>query len=655
MPARLFLGEGELRLALKGHPDFPMALDMVKAVPGRRFDGDTKDWVFPDDPAVAERLLATIKPEPSPELLSWIKSAKAAKQGELISPLPDDAETLVPWGSQRVYWQPEKVGRLGEEVDFNGLFAHQRVFAQLAADRVSVLLADDMGLGKCAQAFSAVTEYQLAQTAFADVGIPPEVTFDQRFNSAMDMLEWADAQDAPKLVIAPSTVKGTWGREVRLWMGQNIPHQVVDGSTAKTRTKQITEGIAGNAWVIVNWEQLRVKKEKKKTKTKIYDPMTGEVLRIAERTKEIEVMREPLFETTPWVAAIADEAHRAKNRKSLQTKGLWRVDANMKLALTGTPLMNTPDELWAILKWLFPKEYTSYWRFFDQYVDYYEGNFGKIITGVKNADALRFELKDRLVRRTKKDVLDLPEKVRQYVPVTMGAKQKKLYEEAEKQLWFEVEQDIKAGDQSAIQFAKTMLENPNAIYTVANGATRLVRLRQILSSPALLGGPDESAKLDAIVEDILDAQKQIVVWTEFVGTTHLMVTRLEKHGIRAVSFTGELTSGERTAIEDKFQQGEIDVIIGTIAAMKEGITLTASNQSDWVERSYVPAVNEQGEDRQHRIGQTEPVLVKIFEVEGSIDTASVAVRNAIKSLIVEAVVKKDHVEEIREYGQELAV
>lgn len=644
MPATLRLGEGELRLALKGHPDFMAALDMVKSIPGRKFDGDTKDWCFPDDPAIAERLMVTIKPELDPTLIDWIKTSKADRQKELLTPLPDDADVLVPWARNRVPWQPVTIGRPGEEVPFNGLFAHQRVFTGLAAEKHNVLLADDMGLGKCGQSASAVMEFLLSKSGLVGAVDMPLDSFEH----AGDLIAWADVADGPKLVVSPSTVKGTWSRELRLWLGQGIPHQVVDGSSAKTRNKQLLDAINGDAWAIVNWEQLRVKKDFKTTKTKIYDPMTGEVIRIAERKKEIEVMREPLFETTPWIVAIADEAHRAKNRKSLQTKGLWRVDAQMKMALTGTPLMNTPDELWPILKWLFPKEYTSYWRFFDQYVDYYEGQFGKIITGVKNSDALRFELKDRLVRRTKKDVLDLPEKVRQYVPVTLGKKQQKLYDEAEKAMWFEVEQAIKEGDQSAINFAKAVAEDPSAIYSVSNGAARTVRLRQILSSPALLGGEDDSAKLDAIEEWVVDAQpKQLVLWTEFVGTAHLMVKRLEKHGINAVSFTGELSSDERTRIEDAFQAGEITVIIGTIAAMKEGITLTASDSSGWIERSYVPAVNEQGEDRQHRIGQKNPVTVVIFEAVNTIDTASVAVRNAIKSLIVEAVVKKDRVEEIR--------
>jgi hypothetical protein len=55
--------------------------------------------------------------------------------------------------------------------------------------------------------------------------------------------------------------------------------------------------------------------------------------------------------------------------------------------------MNTPDELWSILHWLFPDEYTSFWDFYETYVDYTEGYFGKVITGVRNPDALRFELR----------------------------------------------------------------------------------------------------------------------------------------------------------------------------------------------------------------------------------------------------------------------
>lgn len=643
--AKLTKGSEQLELSLSGHPDFANALAAVKAVPGRRYDGDRKLWCFPNEPAVAERLMVTVKPEVSAEVLSWVKATKAERAQELVTPLPQDADLMLPWGNSRVHWQPEKVGKPGEEVAFNGLYGYQRSFIDVAAGKAdqptrALLLGDDMGLGKCGQSAGAVFEFLMRKSAFAsNLDMPVEA-----FETAEDMLAWAGVENGPKLVIAPNSVKGTWRRELRMWLGSSVPQVVVDGATPKKRNAQMLEGIESNAWTIINWEQLRVKREKQKVRKKIVHPLTGDFIKWREIEQEVEVMREPLLEDTPWVAAIADEAHRAKNRKSLTTKGLWRVDATMKLALTGTPLQNSPDELWSILKWLYPKEYTAYWRFFDQYVDFYEGQYGKIITGVKNSDALRFELSTRLVRRTKKEVLkDLPDKTREYVPVDLHKPQRKLYDEAEKQMWFEVEQAIKEGDKQAKTFAEQALRNQT--YQVVNGAARTVRLRQIASSPALLGGEDVSAKLDAAEELITDAGKQIVVFTEFVETTRLLVERLRKRGLVAEQFVGGISSEQRTQYEDDFQNGDIDVIVGTIPAMKEGITLTAADTVLFIERHWTPAVNEQCEDRLHRVGQKKNVTVLILEAEDTVDTQKVSVTNAIKSLIVSSVINKDDVEE----------
>lgn len=594
----------QLELSLSGHPNFQIALETVKSVPGRRFDGDRKLWCFPEEPHIAERLMVTIKPEVSPEVLSWVKSAKAEKQNELVTPLPDDAELRVPWASV--------------------LYPYQRAAVDVIAERRRVILADDMGLGKTMQALTSVAECMARDV-----------------NLAL----------GPKLVICPNSVKGVWGREIRKWLGDEEPYVIVDASAAKARRQQIEAGIKLNAWVIVNWEQIRVKNEKR---------LVGKV----EKTQE--VMREPLFDETEWTAVIADEAHRGKNRKSLQTKGLWRIDAPVKLALTGTPLQNSPDELWPLLRWLYPEQYgrslpalvdkktgelkrpphpkTAYWAFFDQYVDYYEGQYGKIITGVKNPDALRFELSTRLIRRTKGEVLDLPEKVREIIPVTLGKKQRKLYEEAEKQMWFEVEQAIKKGDANAKRFAEAVAKDPSAIYQVPNGAARTVRLRQIASTPALLGGEDESVKLDTAAEIILDAQpKQFVVFTEFVGTANNLVERLRSKGLVAAAFTGEVGSDERTVIENEFQAGDIDVVVGTIAAMMEGITLHAADTVLFLERHWTPAKNEQAEDRLHRVGQKNNVTVLILEAENTVDTKKIAPTNNIKHLIVSSVINKDEV------------
>jgi SNF2 family DNA or RNA helicase len=640
---KLERGPGQLELTFYGYKDYMNHEAAVKAVPGRRFqaEGERKFWAFPEDPSVAERLMVTVKPEVSADLLGWVKMAKKEKQLELVTPLPDDADLLIPWGNQRVAWQPEEVGKRDDRKPFTSLYAYQRAFVSFAAEHPRVLLADDMGLGKCGQALSTVYEHLLSESKLA---IEPGTIPTDGFSHAAEMLKWAGLEDRPKLIISPNSVKGTWAREIRMWLGEEEPHVIVDGSTPKSRSKQLAEGIAANGWVIVNWEQLRTKKVMVKKRKKMVHPLTREFIRWKEVQAETEVLREPLFEDTDWIAVIADEAHRAKNRKSLTAKGLFRISGDLQLAMTGTPLMNSPDELWPLLKWLFPDEYTSYWRFFDQYVEFYEGQYGKIVTGVRNPDALRFELSTRLVRRTKDEVLDLPEKTRVYVPVKMGSKQQKLYDEAEREMWFEVEQAIKAGDKAAEKFAEAVAKDPSAIYTVPNGAARTVRLRQIASTPALLGGEDESAKLDAAVEIIVDAQpKQIVFFTEFVGTTNIMVERLRKKGIRAEAFTGETDTIDRTRLENEFQAGDFDVLCGTIDAMKEGLTLTAADTQVWAERKWTPAPNEQGEDRSHRNGQDKPVTILILEADGTVDVSKVRPTNQIKSMIVSSVIVKDEV------------
>lgn len=640
---KLEKGDNQLELTFFGYGDYQTHEVAVKAVPGRRFQdvGGRKFWAFPEDPAVAERLMVTVKPEVSADVLSWVKAAKKEKQSELVTPLPEDAELLLPWGTRRVAWQPEEIGKRDDRKPFTSLYAYQRAAVDFIAEHPKVILADDMGLGKCGQAVSVVYEYILRQSKLA---IEPDSIPVDSFTCAADMLRWAGIDDRPKLIISPKSVKGTWDREISMWLGKDEPRQIIDGASAKTRSKQFADIVADNGWAIVNWEQIRTKKETQTKRIKLVHPLTREFIRWGEKQIEVEVSKEPIFEETDWLAAIGDEIHRAKNRKSLQTKGLLRIDADVKLGMTGTPLMNSPDELWPILRWLFPDEYTSYWRFFDQYVEFYEGQYGKIITGVRNPDALKFELSTRLIRRTKGEVLDLPEKTRQYVPVKLNSKQRKLYEEAEKQMWFEVEQAIKEGDKSAERFAEAAARGE--IYQVPNGAARTVRLRQIASSPALLGGEDDSAKLDAAVEIIVDEQpRQFVVFSEFVATCGLLAERLKAKGINAETFTGETDGETRTDLENRFQEGEVQVLVGTIGAMKEGLTLTAANVQIWLERHWTPAVNEQGEDRSHRNGQDTPVTIIILEAEDTVDVSKVRPTNAIKSMIVSSVISKDDVEE----------
>lgn len=618
----LHLGGGRCRGS-----EFGDVLEKVRLIPGRSFDPDNKVWTFPADPHVAERVMLSVEPDvEDPELEEWVRAARIKVQEELTTPLPADAELLIPWATQRAEWQPEfiEIGEVREP--FNGLMQHQRPAVEALVNWKRGILADDMGLGKTGVLISAVEEYLLRNPLRED-GTP---------------------RTGPKLVICPASVVGSWENELELWLGPDVDYVAATGSSKKVRERQIREGIERGAWVIVNWEQIRCKRVKERLPTK-----NGGM-----RTVTKLVISEPMFAETHWIAAIADESHRAKNRKAQLTLGLWQItDAELQLEATGTPVMNRPDELWSQLAWLYPNDYhpqgrrkspgaRAFWDFFEEFTDYIENYRGKTITGVRNPEALRFELKGKLIRRTKQQVgIGTKGKRRIPVPVNLNPKQRKLYDEAEEALWLEVAQAAEEGDESARKFAEDAL-HARSFYRIPNGAARTVRLRQIIETPANLGAEDDSAVLDACVERIVDSHpNQWVVYCEFRPTTACLQARLLKRGLKAEVYHGDVPMEKRRQLAKDFQAGRINVLIGTISSMYQGITLTAGFNQFWCSRSWNPEINEQGEDRQDRIGQRDQVLVWIAQPRNTVATTKVAPTNRLKERIVRAIVPKDHIEE----------
>ena len=666
MPAKLVKKDGALEVSLAGisGSGFNDALTRIKSIPGRRFDFDRKVWKLPAEGAIAERVIQMLKPECSDELREWVREERQREQIELTTPLPDDADLLIPWANERADWQPSEIMVAGEPLPFNGLLQHQRPAVDLMAREKRVILADDMGLGKTGTSISAVEEWRMR-------------------NQPDGMLP-----SGPRLVIAPNSVKGSWARELRLWLGQDVPHQVIDASSKKARENQITRALADDPdmWIVLNYEMIRVKKEVIKRTTRI-----GTV-----RREVVWVPAMPVLMETEWLAIIADEIHRVKNHKAQATKGIWRLQAPVMFGLSGTPVMNRPDELWSPLAWLFPDDYherganhkpgaRAFWAFALEYTEYEETFGRKEVVGVKNPDGLRFELGDRLVRRTQGQVLDLPGKVRIPVPVTLNKAQAKLYDEAEKAMWLEVAQVIEHAAEERQAYEETVErcgedsdeardalndwrkahaearkaarfihaadagEFGAALYKLPNGAARTVRLRQIIETPFNLGGEDDSAVLDACVDRIMDSQpSQWAVFCEFKPTTECLKRRLEAKGLTAEVYHGDVSPDKRTQLEDAYQRGEIDVLVGTTEAMYQGITLTAGYQQFWCSRPWNPKKAHQGEDRQNRIGQRNRVMVYIAEPEGTVATSKVRPKTKIKEGIIRAIIAEDAVEEVTE-------
>lgn len=294
----------------------------------------------------------------------------------------------------------------------------------------------------------------------------------------------------------------------------------------------------------------------------------------------------------------ADETHKMKNPQSQQTKGFLKCLPKCRIAMTGTPLMNSPMDLYVILKWLGYENHAFY--SFKQHYCVMGGYGGYEIVGYKNIDQLTNQINSIMLRRLKKDVLDLPEKIYIDEYVDMTPKQSDIYKE--------VQMDIKAHIDE-IQF-----EN--------NPLSTLIRLRQATGYTGILSSSiKESAKLDRL-EDLVDEavanNNKCLVFSNWTQMTDVIKDKLSRYNPAII--TGETKDSERSVQQDKFMHDDsCKVIIGTIGAMGTGLTLTAGSVVIFVDEPWNKALFEQAVDRAHRIGTKNNVTIYSIMCKGTID------------------------------------
>lgn len=294
----------------------------------------------------------------------------------------------------------------------------------------------------------------------------------------------------------------------------------------------------------------------------------------------------------------ADECHKMKNPASQQGKAFIKLDSDVRIAMTGTPLMNSPLDLYIILKWLGFEKHAYY--SFKNYYAIYGGYGGYQIVGYKHLDELEDQLQSIMLRRLKKNVLDLPEKTYIDEYVDMTAKQSAVYKE--------IKADIKM--------------NIDMISVAPNPLAEMIRLRQATGYTGILSSQiQESAKLDRMMELIADAREnghQVVIfsnWSQIIDEV--------KHRIHGnytyVSITGDTKDSERQSNVDAFQDGRAEIFIGTIGAAGTGITLTSGKVIILLDEPWSMALREQAVDRCHRIGQNNNITIYTLMCKGTID------------------------------------
>lgn len=319
-----------------------------------------------------------------------------------------------------------------------------------------------------------------------------------------------------------------------------------------------------------------------------------ESLRVPEISNEINKLCK---ENQINIIAV-DEIHKCNNHTSQQSRGLLNITADINIAMTGTPLMNKPTDLYLPLKWL-GYENHSYYAFEKHYC--IKGGFGGYeVIGYKNLDELQEKLNKIMLRRLKSDVLDLPDKVFIDEYVEMSNKQQKIYNE--------VFDDIKS--------------NIDMIKIAANPLAQLIRLRQATGYTGILSSTiKESAKLDRLeqlVEDSVNNNQKVVVFSNWTQMTDIIYKLLKTYNPAII--TGDTNVNDRQLMVDKFQNNnKCKVIIGTIGAMGTGLTLTAGTVVIFVDEPWTKASFNQAVDRCHRIGTTSKITVYVLLAKNTID------------------------------------
>ncbi len=294
----------------------------------------------------------------------------------------------------------------------------------------------------------------------------------------------------------------------------------------------------------------------------------------------------------------ADEVHKMKNPTSQQGKGFLKLNSECKIAMTGTPLMNTPLDLYIILKWLGYEKH-SFYAFRNHHC--VMGGFGGYeVIGYKNMSELQEQLDTIMLRRLKEDVLDLPEKTYIDEYVEMKGKQEQIYKE--------VTMEIKA--------------NIDQISIAPNPLAELIRMRQATGYTGILSSSiKESAKLDRmeeLVDDAINNGKKVVIFSNWTQMTDVIYGRLYVY--HPAIITGQTNDTMRQVMVNDFQNDEdVKIIIGTIGAMGTGITLTAGTVLIFMDHPWNRALYDQAVDRCHRIGQNNNITIYNLLTKNTID------------------------------------
>jgi len=367
------------------------------------------------------------------------------------------------------------------------------------------------------------------------------------------------AEKRPILVVCPATLKLNWQREFKKWT--DIKSYVINSQDLKYQLP-IYEAY------IINYD------------------IVGKMEEMLKKMK-FQVM-------------ILDEAHYLKNSKALRSKAINGLNKTIPhiLALTGTPILNRPVEIFNILKMLSPQNFGNYFDFVKRYCGANYGRWGLDVSGATNIQELSDKLRATvMIRREKKDVLtELPDKTRVVVPQIC---------------------DLKAYKKVEDNLINYLIESKNKSKLAAEKISQVEQLAKVeyCKQEAV------KAKLPLFIEwskDFIEENGKLVIFAHHKEFVEILMRELKEYN--PVKIVGGMEIEAKQQSIDAFQNNiNCKVIICSLKAAGVGITLTAGSYVAFLELGWTPGEHDQAEDRLHRIGQKDNVTCYYFLAENTIE------------------------------------
>jgi superfamily II DNA or RNA helicase len=375
------------------------------------------------------------------------------------------------------------------------------------------------------------------------------------------------ATDGPSLVVAPTSVVANWETEIRRFAPTLTPHRLAGAADRAA----LIEGLGPRDVLLASYGLLHQESE--------------------------------ALGARRWQMAVLDEAQAIKNAQTKRAQATQALQAEFRLALTGTPVENYLDELWSLFGFVNPGLLGSR--------DGFQTRFAGPIERDRDPharQALRALLRPFLLRRTKAAVLsELPPRTEQTMQIEMGEAERAFYEALRR----------RALDTIA---ALDVVPGKRKLHIL----TEITRLRRACCNPALIdaaaGVP--SGKLEAfmsLVDELIRNRHRALVFSQFTGHLALVRAALDAQGIGYEYLDGSTPAAERERRVATFQAGGASLFLISLRAGGTGLNLTAADYVVHLDPWWNPAVEDQASDRAHRIGQQRPVTIYRLIMQDSIE------------------------------------